>query len=115
MEREERQINYYKNKLEAVETKMRDFERCFNNCADDPSSESIKKLIDEKESQSMKIFQLNEKIRVMDDRETRLRSEIQDAKDQAELLEFRVLELEECQEKVTKILEFCYILIQFRI
>ena len=82
---------------------MRDFERCFNNSCDDASSESIKKLIDEKESQSMKIFQLSERIKVMDDRETRLRSEIQDAKDQAELLEFRVLELEECQEKVNKI------------
>ena len=34
------------------------------------------------------------------ERETKLMSELQDAKDQAELLEFRVLELEEEQEKV---------------
>ena len=43
VEREERQINYYKNKLEAAETKMRDFERCFN---DTEGSDLIKKLID---------------------------------------------------------------------
>ena len=34
------------------------------------------------------------------ERESKLMSELQDAKDQAELLEFRVLELEEEQEKV---------------
>ena len=34
------------------------------------------------------------------ERETKLMSELQDARDQAELLEFRVLELEEEQEKV---------------
>ena len=34
------------------------------------------------------------------ERESKLISELQDAKDQAELLEFRVLELEEEQEKV---------------
>ena len=33
-------------------------------------------------------------------RENKLQAELQDAKDQAELLEFRVLELEEEQEKV---------------
>ena len=97
VEREERQINYYKNKLEAAETKMRDFERCFN---DADGRDLIKKLIDEKESQTMKNFQLSEKIKSMDEREKRLKAEIQDAKDQAELLEFRVLELEECQDKV---------------
>ena len=39
-------------------------------------------------------------IKMMDENESRLTSEIQEAKDQAELLEFRVLELEECQDKV---------------
>ena len=97
VEREERQINYYKNKLEAAETKMRDYDRCFN---DTEGSDLIKKLIDEKESQTMKIFQLSEKLKMMEEREQRLNTEVQDAKDQAELLEFRVLELEECQEKV---------------
>ena len=38
--------------------------------------------------------------RLFKERETKLMSELQDAKDQAELLEFRVLELEEEQEKV---------------
>ena len=97
VEREERQINYYKNKLEAAETKMRDYDRCFN---DTEGSDLIKKLIDEKESQTMKIFQMSEKLKMMEERELRLKTEVQDAKDQAELLEFRVLELEECQEKV---------------
>ena len=97
VEREERQINYYKNKLEAAETKMRDYDRCFN---DTEGSDLIKKLIDEKESQTMKIFQMSEKLKMMEEREERLKTEVQDAKDQAELLEFRVLELEECQEKV---------------
>ena len=83
--------------MEAAETKMRDFERYFN---DSDGSDLTKKLIDEKEIQSMKIFQLTEKIKMMDENESRLTSEIQEAKDQAELLEFRVLELEECQDKV---------------
>ena len=106
VEREERQINYYKNKLEAAETKMRDYERCFNTAFDDhPDSpaaaqaDTLKKLIDEKESQALKTYQLGEKLKMMDERETRLRSEVQEAKDQAELLEFRVLELEEAQDK----------------
>ena len=101
VEREERQINYYKNKLEAAETKMRDFERCFN---DTEGSDLIKKLIDEKESQTLKNFQLTEKLKLMEDREMRLKAEIQDARDQAELLEFRVLELEECQDKVSSVI-----------
>ena len=101
VEREERQINYYKNKLEAAETKMRDFERCFN---DTEGSDLIKKLIDEKESQTLKNFQLTEKLKLMEDREKRLKAEIQDARDQAELLEFRVLELEECQDKVSSVI-----------
>ena len=33
------------------------------------------------------------------EREQTLKAEVQEAKDQSELLEFRVLELEECQEK----------------
>ena len=66
VEREERQINYYKNKLEAAETKMRDYDRCFN---DTEGSDLIKKLIDEKESQTMKIFQMSEKLKMMEERE----------------------------------------------
>lgn len=104
VEREDRQINYYKNKLEAAETKIRDVERCFNStfADDDLAADAVKKLIDEKESQAVKIFQLTEKLRLMEERESRLNSEIQEARDQAELLEFRVLELEELQDKNTK-------------
>ena len=97
MEREEKQLHYYQIKLEAAETKLRDFENYFNNV---DKSDLIKNLIDEKESQTLKIFHLSEKIKVINEREQTLKSEVQEAKDQAELLEFRVLELEECQEKV---------------
>lgn len=41
--------------------------------------------------------------RVFKEKEEKLISELQDAKDQAELLEFRVLELEEEQEKVSNL------------
>ena len=43
--------------------------------------------------------------RIFKEKESKLVSELQDAKDQAELLEFRVLELEEEQEKVLYIKE----------
>ena len=99
VEREEKQLHYYQVKLEAAETKLRDFENYFNNA---DRSDLIKNLIDEKESQTLKIFHLSEKIKVINEREQTLKSEVQEAKDQAELLEFRVLELEECQEKVRR-------------
>ena len=51
------------------------------------------------EEDSMK-EQAIEMRKLFKERETKLMSELQDAKDQAELLEFRVLELEEEQEKV---------------
>ena len=83
---------------------MRDWEKCFNStfADDDLAADAVKKLIDEKESQAVKIFQLTEKLRLMEERESRLNAEIQEAKDQAELLEFRVLELEEIQDKNVK-------------
>ena len=87
-----------KNKLEAAETKISDLESCLNQI---DASSSTKKLIDEKQTVINLNLGLSEKIRVLEEREGRLRSELQDSKDQAELLEFRVLELEECQEKVS--------------
>ena len=86
-----------KNKLQAAETKITDLESCLNQI---DHSTSTKKLIDEKQTVINLNLGLSEKIRVLEEREGRLRSELQDSKDQAELLEFRVLELEECQEKV---------------
>merc|ERR1719192_2761531 len=97
VEREEKNITYLKNKLEAAETKISDLESCLNQI---DASSSTKKLIDEKQTVINLNLGLSEKIRVLEEREARLRSELQDSKDQAELLEFRVLELEECQEKV---------------
>jgi len=97
IEREEKNLTYLKNKLQAAETKITDLESCLNQI---DHSSSTKKLIDEKQTVINLNLGLSEKIRVLEEREARLRSELQDSKDQAELLEFRVLELEECQEKV---------------
>ena len=44
--------------------------------------------------------EMQEMKRIFKERESKLMTELQDAKDQSELLEFRVLELEEEQEKV---------------
>merc|ERR1712106_972382 len=89
-----------KNKLQAAETKITDLESCLNQI---DHSTSTKKLIDEKQTVINLNLGLSEKIRVLEEREGRLRSELQDSKDQAELLEFRGLELEECQEKTQPI------------
>jgi len=97
VEREEKNITYLKNKLQAAETKITDLESCLNQI---DHSASTKKLIDEKQTVINLNLGLSEKIRVLEERDGRLRSELQDSKDQAELLEFRVLELEECQEKI---------------
>ena len=98
MEREEKQLRYYQVKLEAAETKLRDFDVYFSEQEED-QSDLTKKLIDERESQTLKIFHLSEKLKIVLEREQTLRAEVQEAKDQSELLEFRVLELEECQER----------------
>ena len=98
VEREEKQLRYYQVKLEAAETKLRDFEKYFSEQEED-QSDLTKKLIDERESQTLKIFHLSEKLKIVLEREQTLKAEVQEAKDQSELLEFRVLELEECQER----------------
>ena len=87
-----------KNKLQAAETKISDLESCLDQI---DHAATTKKLIDEKQTVINLNLGLSEKIRVLEEREGQLRSELQDSKDQAELLEFRVLELEECQEKVS--------------
>ena len=63
--------------------------------ADEPlENNSIQDESDSMQEQAIEMRKL------FKERETKLMSELQDAKDQAELLEFRVLELEEEQEKV---------------
>ena len=99
VEREEKQLRYYQVKLEAAETKLRDFEKYFSEQDLEDQADLTKKLIEERESQTLKIFHLSEKLAVVLEREQTLKAEVQEAKDQSELLEFRVLELEECQEK----------------
>ena len=99
VEREEKQLRYYQVKLEAAETKLRDFEKYFSEQDQEDQADLTKKLIEERESQTLKIFHLSEKLAVVLEREQTLKAEVQEAKDQSELLEFRVLELEECQER----------------
>ena len=61
---------------------------------------SVEILADEntKDGLSHEVLEMK---RIFKEKESKLVSELQDAKDQAELLEFRVLELEEEQEKVS--------------
>ncbi|KAK7122308.1 hypothetical protein R3I94_019432 [Phoxinus phoxinus] len=57
------------------------------------------KWIEEKQALYQRNQELVEKIKNMDMEETRLKNEIQDARDQSELLEFRILELEERERR----------------
>ncbi|KAM5321432.1 janus kinase and microtubule-interacting protein 3 isoform 3-T3 [Glossophaga mutica] len=57
------------------------------------------KWIEEKQALYRRNQELVEKIKQMETQEARLKHEVQDAKDQNELLEFRVLELEERERK----------------
>ncbi|XP_056114079.1 janus kinase and microtubule-interacting protein 3 isoform X7 [Rhinichthys klamathensis goyatoka] len=57
------------------------------------------KWIEEKQALYQRNQELVEKIKNMEMEETRLKNEIQDAKDQNELLEFRILELEERERR----------------
>ncbi|XP_043109748.1 janus kinase and microtubule-interacting protein 3 isoform X10 [Puntigrus tetrazona] len=57
------------------------------------------KWIEEKQALYKRNQELVEKIKNMEMEETRLKNEIQDAKDQNELLEFRILELEERERR----------------
>ncbi|XP_016109480.1 janus kinase and microtubule-interacting protein 3-like [Sinocyclocheilus grahami] len=66
------------------------------------------KWIEEKQALYKRNQELVEKIKNMETEETRLKNEIQDAKDQNELLEFRILELEE-RERRSPAINFQYI------
>lgn len=57
-------------------------------------------LVEEKKQLQQLNVGLAEKIASMKEKEAQILAKLQDAKDQSELLEFRVLELEEEQEKV---------------
>ncbi|XP_051524080.1 janus kinase and microtubule-interacting protein 3-like [Myxocyprinus asiaticus] len=57
------------------------------------------KWIEDKQALYQRNQELVEKIKNMETEETRLKNEIQDAKDQNELLEFRILELEERERR----------------
>ncbi|XP_051530814.1 janus kinase and microtubule-interacting protein 3-like isoform X8 [Myxocyprinus asiaticus] len=63
------------------------------------------KWIEEKQALYKRNQELVEKLKNMETEETRLKNEIQDAKDQNELLEFRILELEE-RERRSPIINF---------
>lgn len=57
------------------------------------------KWVEEKQALFLRNQELLEKLRQMDTEELRLRNEIQDVQDQNELLEFRILELEERERR----------------
>ena len=57
-------------------------------------------LVEEKKQLHQLNVGLAEKIASLKEKEAKILAKLQDAKDQSELLEFRVLELEEEQEKV---------------
>ncbi|XP_051883271.1 janus kinase and microtubule-interacting protein 3 isoform X12 [Pristis pectinata] len=75
------------------QTKIEDLEKALAQQGQDM------KWIEEKQALCRWNQELLEKIRQMETEENRLRHEVQDAKDQNELLEFRILELEERERR----------------
>ncbi len=60
-------------------------------------------LVEEKRHLQHLNVGLSEKVAALQAKEARTRSELQDSRDQAELLEFRVLELEDERDRVRKL------------
>lgn len=75
------------------QTRIADLERVLSHQGQDM------KWIEEKQALYQRNQELVEKIKNMEMEEMRLKNEIQDAKDQNELLEFRILELEERERR----------------
>ncbi|XP_066520793.1 janus kinase and microtubule-interacting protein 3 isoform X2 [Hoplias malabaricus] len=79
--------------LSRYQTRISDLERVLSQQGQDV------KWIEEKQALYQRNQELVEKLKNMDTEEVRLKLEIQDAKDQNELLEFRILELEERERR----------------
>ncbi|XP_057591410.1 janus kinase and microtubule-interacting protein 3 isoform X15 [Hippopotamus amphibius kiboko] len=79
--------------VQRAQTRMEDLEKALAEQGQDT------KWIEEKQALYRRNQELVEKIKQMETDEARLKHEVQDAKDQNELLEFRILELEERERK----------------
>ncbi|XP_041911191.1 janus kinase and microtubule-interacting protein 3 isoform X5 [Arvicola amphibius] len=79
--------------IQRAQTRVEDLEKALAEQGQDM------KWIEEKQALYRRNQELVEKIKQMETEEARLKHEVQDAKDQNELLEFRILELEERERK----------------
>uniref|UniRef100_A0A2K6G4W0 Janus kinase and microtubule-interacting protein C-terminal domain-containing protein n=1 Tax=Propithecus coquereli TaxID=379532 RepID=A0A2K6G4W0_PROCO len=79
--------------VQRAQTRIEDLEKALAEQGQDM------KWIEEKQALYRRNQELVEKIRQMETEEARLRHEVQDGRDQNELLEFRILELEERERK----------------
>ncbi|XP_036078923.1 janus kinase and microtubule-interacting protein 3 isoform X3 [Rousettus aegyptiacus] len=92
-EREVKTREQLQAEAQRAQTRIEDLERALAEQGQDM------KWIEEKQALYRRNQELVEKIRQMEMEEARLKHEVQDGKDQNELLEFRILELEERERK----------------
>ncbi|KAJ8264478.1 hypothetical protein GJAV_G00149620 [Gymnothorax javanicus] len=92
-EREVKTREQLQAELIRYQTRIEDLERALSQQGQDV------KWIEEKQALYRRNQELIDKMKVMETEELRLKHDIQDAKDQNELLEFRILELEERERR----------------
>nr|XP_020038569.1 janus kinase and microtubule-interacting protein 3 isoform X2 [Castor canadensis] len=92
-EREVKTREQLQAEVQRAQTRVEDLEKALAEQGQDM------KWIEEKQALYRRNQELVEKIKHMEMEEARLKHEVQDAKDQNELLEFRILELEERERK----------------
>ncbi|XP_036053694.1 janus kinase and microtubule-interacting protein 3 isoform X10 [Onychomys torridus] len=92
-EREVKTREQLQAEIQRAQTRAEDLEKALAEQGQDM------KWIEEKQALYRRNQELVEKIKQMETEEARLKHEVQDAKDQNELLEFRILELEERERK----------------
>ncbi|XP_070336956.1 janus kinase and microtubule-interacting protein 3 isoform X16 [Equus asinus] len=92
-EREVKTREQLQAEVQRAQTRIEDLEKTLAEQGQDM------KWIEEKQALYRRNQELVEKIKQMETEEARLKHEVQDAKDQNELLEFRILELEERERK----------------
>ncbi|XP_014649527.1 PREDICTED: janus kinase and microtubule-interacting protein 3 [Ceratotherium simum simum] len=92
-EREVKTREQLQAEVQRAQTRIEDLEKALAEQGQDM------KWIEEKQALYRRNQELVEKIKQMETEEARLKHEVQDAKDQNELLEFRILELEERERK----------------
>ncbi|XP_048193967.1 janus kinase and microtubule-interacting protein 3 isoform X4 [Perognathus longimembris pacificus] len=92
-EREVKTREQLQAEVQRAQTRVEDLEKALAEQGQDM------KWIEEKQALYRRNQELVDKIRQMETEEARLKHEVQDAKDQNELLEFRILELEERERK----------------